>query len=105
MDYLWPEQFAQFCSNASTVLVILVLSTIATPYFILPLAGLFILFRRFSRRFAFVSRDLKRLDGTTRSPIYNSFSETLTGLETVRAWGASGRFAAEHRSRIERNLR
>ena len=32
-------------------------------------------------------RELKRLDGTTKSPIYSSFSATLSGLVPIRAYG------------------
>lgn len=40
------------------------------------------------------SRQLKRIDSTSRSPIYMHFSETLTGCTSIRAYGAEGRFIA-----------
>ena len=36
------------------------------------------------------TRDLQRLEAVSRSPIYTQFSETLNGLSTIRAFGATG---------------
>lgn len=49
-----------------------------------PLALLFVQVARFYAR---SSRQLKRLDGVTRSPVYNTFSATLAGLSSIRAHG------------------
>ncbi|KAG0047342.1 hypothetical protein BGZ83_007579 [Gryganskiella cystojenkinii] len=38
------------------------------------------------------SRQVKRIDSQTRSPIYSQLSETLDGLTSVRAFGAGDRF-------------
>ncbi|SNX81770.1 related to multidrug resistance protein [Melanopsichium pennsylvanicum] len=40
------------------------------------------------------ARDLRRLESVTRSPIFQSFSELLNGIATVRAFGAQERFLA-----------
>lgn len=34
--------------------------------------------------FRYTSREVRRLDSTSRSPIYAHFSETLSGLPTIR---------------------
>ncbi|KAJ3202462.1 hypothetical protein HDU67_000543, partial [Dinochytrium kinnereticum] len=38
------------------------------------------------------SRELKRLDSVSRSPLYANFGETLTGLPTIRAYREQDRF-------------
>jgi ATP-binding cassette subfamily C (CFTR/MRP) protein 1 len=66
----------------------------------LPLAvGFYMMFQYFSA----VSRDLKKLEAVTRSPIYAALSETLTGLETIRAYGDTDRFFQNYLARMERN--
>jgi ATP-binding cassette subfamily C (CFTR/MRP) protein 1 len=40
------------------------------------------------------SRELKRLDSTSRAPIFSWFGESLTGLSTIRAFGQTERFSA-----------
>jgi len=39
------------------------------------------------------SRELQRLDSISRSPIYSYFSETLTGIDTIRAFKLDQRFS------------
>lgn len=49
------------------------------------------------------SRELKRLDSLTRSPIYAHFQETLGGVITIRAYEQSKRFIKENEDRLDEN--
>jgi ATP-binding cassette subfamily C (CFTR/MRP) protein 1 len=51
------------------------------------------------------SRELKRLDSVSKSPIYSQFSETLAGTVYVRVYRAETRFIASLSQRIDKNLR
>lgn len=51
------------------------------------------------------SRELKRLSTVTLSPIYAHFSETLTGLCTIRALRATNRFMSDNEEKLEVNQR
>lgn len=51
------------------------------------------------------SRELKRLDSITKSPIYQHFSETLVGVTTIRAFGDENRFLHENLQKIDENNR
>jgi ABC-type multidrug transport system fused ATPase/permease subunit len=51
------------------------------------------------------SRQLKRLESTSNSPIYAQFSETLNGVSTVRAYSAEGRFKYEIEEKVDSNNR
>ena len=44
------------------------------------------MYLRFLQYYRRTSRELKRLDSISRSPIFSSFSETLSGLATIRAF-------------------
>ena len=46
-------------------------------------------------------RELKRLSTLTLSPIYEHFSETLTGLMTIRAFRESHRFTTENERKLD----
>ncbi|CAG8459975.1 16431_t:CDS:10 [Acaulospora morrowiae] len=55
--------------------------------------------------YAKASRELKRMDSVTRSPLYSHFTETLVGITTIRAFGATRRFMEEMLLKIDKNLR
>eukprot|EP00903_Cladosiphon_okamuranus_P016201 g14950.t2 len=51
------------------------------------------------------SRETKRLEAVTRSPVYSQLSETLDGLVTIRAFGTQHRFLRQFTERVDLNTR
>ena len=51
------------------------------------------------------SREIKRMDSTTRSPLFAHFSETLTGLSTIRAYHREDVFIHGNEQRVDGNMR
>ncbi|KTW28893.1 hypothetical protein T552_01522 [Pneumocystis carinii B80] len=51
------------------------------------------------------SRRLKDLDSITKSPIYQHFRETLTGINTIRAYGYEKIFIRENLQKLDLNNR
>lgn len=49
------------------------------------------------------SRQLKRLESVSRSPIYTHFNETLLGTSVIRAFGEQDRFIRESDQRVDHN--
>lgn len=47
------------------------------------------------------SRDLKRLESVQRSPLFQQFGETLTGITTIRAYGDEKRFIRDNLLRVD----
>lgn len=83
----------------------LVIITASTPVFIvliLPLGGLYLWIQKYYLR---TSRELKRLDSISRSPIYAHFQESLSGISTIRAYRQTKRFSLENEWRVDANLR
>ncbi|KAG8507864.1 Canalicular multispecific organic anion transporter 2 [Galemys pyrenaicus] len=87
------------CNALSTVVVI----AVTTPIFavvIVPLAAVYIFVQRF---YVTTSRQLKRLESISRSPIYSHFSETVTGSSVIRAYGRSQDFEAISDIKVDTN--
>jgi len=89
-------------SRSGFTLVIVSVSTPAFVAFILPLMGMYIWIQRYYLR---TSRELKRLDSVSKSPIYAHFQESLGGISTIRAYGQQPRFERENEWRSDANLR
>lgn len=49
--------------------------------------------------------ELQRNDSTSRSPIYAHFSESLSGVEVIRAYGYASVFADNSDNKIDLNHR
>ncbi|CBI30983.3 unnamed protein product, partial [Vitis vinifera] len=73
----------------STFVLIAIVSTISL-WAIMPLL---ILFYAAYLYYQSTSREVKRLDSITRSPVYAQFGEALNGLSTIRAYKAYDRMA------------
>ena len=84
--------------------VVFLVGSISTWSFIpalLSVGGL--LFVRF--RYAPTSRALKRLEGTTRSPIYSHLASTIGGLKVIRSYSAEDMCSTDFLSCLDDNTR
>ena len=105
VDEVLARTFNMLFVNASRSVYTLVLVSVSTPVFIiliLPLAGVYVYIQRYYLR---TSRELKRLDSVSKSPIYAHFQESLGGLTTIRAYRQQQRFRLENEWRVDANLR
>ena len=105
VDTSIPEFFLQFLINWFQVGSIFILCIWSTPYFLLFMLFLSFAFYKVYMSFSCISRDLKRLEGISRTPVYSSFSETLSGLSTIRAYGDRRRFTEGHLRKMDRSNR
>ncbi|KAI9220785.1 hypothetical protein BC828DRAFT_382676 [Blastocladiella britannica] len=92
MDSAIPPQVHHFFFCMLQLLSILVAISVATPWFLLMLLPLGLVFFRVQRLFLNTSRELQRIVSVTRSPVFQAFSESLEGLASIRAYGHTGRF-------------
>lgn len=105
VDEVLARTFNMLFVNSARAFYTLILISASTPVFIvliLPLASIYLYIQRYYLR---TSRELKRLDSTSRSPIYAHFQESLGGLNTIRAYRQQSRFAMENEWRVDNNLR
>ena len=84
-----------------SMISIVVLISVITPGFLI--AGFFITIIYFAigQFYLRSSRDLKRLESVQRSPLYQQFGETLSGIVTIRAYGDERRFIRDNQNRVD----
>jgi ABC-type multidrug transport system fused ATPase/permease subunit len=76
-----------------------------TPWFAVAVVPLGLMYFKVLNYFREVSRETKRLESISRSPVYAQFSESLGGLATIRAYGQPTRFMNEFEEKVDQNIR
>ncbi|KAJ3136628.1 hypothetical protein HDU90_003004 [Geranomyces variabilis] len=97
--------FESFVGQVFRGIYTLGLITYVSPPFIggiIPIAFVYI---SIARQYLSTSREMKRLESTSRSPLYSQFSETITGATTIRAFGAEERLLVQQRDKVDANHR
>ena len=89
----------------ASIITIVVLISVIIPQFLI--AGFFIsiLYFFIGRFYISSSRDLKRLESIQRSPLYQQFGETLSGMTTIRAYCDERRFIRDNLHSVNRHNR
>ena len=126
IDEALPRTLSMFITMLFAAASVLVVIGIVTPFFLaallplgtslprtlLPRSHAYALANLVGWVYRFVqayylrsSRELKRLDSISRSPIYAHFGETLTGVNTIRAFGRVQEFMQENAYRLDTNQR
>ncbi|XP_052217717.1 ATP-binding cassette sub-family C member 4-like isoform X4 [Dreissena polymorpha] len=95
MDDLLPVTFFDFTQCALLILGIVGVAGVVNPWVFIVVAPLIVLFVIIRRYYIRTSRHIKRLEGTTRSPVFSHLSASLQGLHTIRAFSVQGKFIEE----------
>ncbi|XP_004626306.1 multidrug resistance-associated protein 4 isoform X1 [Octodon degus] len=91
MDDLLPLTFLDFIQTLLLVISVVAVAVAVIPWIAIPMIPLAIIFFILRRYFLETSRDVKRLESTTRSPVFSHLSSSLQGLWTIRAYRAEER--------------
>ncbi|KAJ1329797.1 ATP-binding cassette subfamily C (CFTR/MRP) member 1 [Microdochium nivale] len=92
-------------SCALAIAITVAMIAFVTPGFLI--AGVFItaLYFVVGMFYLRASRDLKRLESINRSPLFQQFGETLSGVTTIRAYGDERRFIRENLAKVNKQAR
>ncbi|KAG0069645.1 hypothetical protein BGZ89_002459 [Linnemannia elongata] len=91
-DNLLSEAYRMFTGTAAIVLSTFILISVIFPYFLIPLVPMLFFYYYAAVYYRSSSREIKRIDSILRSSLYAHFSETLSGLATIRAYREQERF-------------
>ncbi|XP_039260712.2 ATP-binding cassette sub-family C member 4-like isoform X1 [Styela clava] len=92
IDELLPIAFMDFLWIFGLIIGVVILTLVINYLVIVIVIPLIICFMWLRSYYLRTSRDIKRLEGTYRSPVFSLLSSTLEGLPTVRAFGVQSEF-------------
>ncbi|XP_078589212.1 ATP-binding cassette sub-family C member 4-like [Branchiostoma floridae x Branchiostoma japonicum] len=88
LDEQLPWQFVEFVQYTLLTVGVVIIVGVVNPWVFIPVVPLLLIFLYLRQYFLATSRDVKRLEATTRSPVFSHLSATLQGLSTIRALAA-----------------
>uniref|UniRef100_A0A182P629 Uncharacterized protein n=1 Tax=Anopheles epiroticus TaxID=199890 RepID=A0A182P629_9DIPT len=95
VDELLPKAMLDASQIILSLCGTLVVTVLVNPLFLVPLAVLGVVFWFVRRIYLKTSKNIKRLEGITRSPVFSHLSASLAGLPTIRAFGAQAELIRE----------
>ncbi|EGG17998.1 ABC transporter C family protein [Cavenderia fasciculata] len=103
IDEVISRTFGMFLNTFCQVFGSIIVIGIVSPFIILAMIPIAALFFYIQKYYLNSSRELTRLEGISRSPIYAHFSETLAGVTTIRAFQEGSRFIKQNEKLLDDN--
>uniref|UniRef100_A0A4W3I4P1 ATP binding cassette subfamily C member 4 (PEL blood group) n=1 Tax=Callorhinchus milii TaxID=7868 RepID=A0A4W3I4P1_CALMI len=95
LDDLLPYTCLDFSQTFLQILGVVAVAVSIIPWILISVCPLFIVFFYLRRYFLQTSRDIKRMESTTRSPAFSHLSSSLEGIWTIRATKTEPQFQAK----------
>ncbi|XP_053980762.1 multidrug resistance-associated protein 1 isoform X1 [Hylaeus volcanicus] len=103
IDNTLPTILRSWITCLFSVIATLLVISVTTPIFIAVIVPIGVIYYFVQRLYVASSRQLKRLESVSRSPIYSHFSESVSGAQIIRAFGVQKRFIHESESKVDFN--
>ncbi|XP_050359934.1 ATP-binding cassette sub-family C member 4-like isoform X2 [Nymphalis io] len=95
VDEILPRSLLDVLQIYSTLLFIIILNAVALYWTLIPSAVLMIIFVFLVMLYLKTAQGVKRLEGTTKSPVFGMVTSSLSGIATIRSAGAEKRLVNE----------
>lgn len=105
IDEQMGRVFGLFFTNLLKVFFTVIVICVSTWPFIFLVVPLVLLYTHYQQYYLRTSRELRRLDSVSRSPIFSNFQESLNGVSIIRAYNQQERFKQINQSLIDKNMR
>ena len=103
IDEQLPNTVRMYIITIARITLAIFYTCILTPLFVIGLVPVIYFYRVSQAYYIKTSRELTRLENTSRSPIYALFSETLDGLATIRAYKSERRLTKKNNTLLDQN--
>ncbi|ORZ07986.1 ABC transporter type 1, transmembrane domain-containing protein [Lobosporangium transversale] len=97
IPWAFHDTFFCFVSTVGSIIVI----AVTTPIFLVIIPPIIVIFIFLQRYYIASSRNFRRIESVTKSPMYQHFAETLSGVSTIRALQCNERFIEQNASRSD----
>ncbi|THV02862.1 ABC transporter [Dendrothele bispora CBS 962.96] len=101
IDNLLGDSLRMLLATSSNIFGAIILVSIILPWFLIAVVVILSVYFYAAHFYRASARELKRLDAILRSSLYSHFSESLSGLTTIRAYGETHRFKLDNEKRID----
>ena len=102
-DNTLPSNIRQLLSTLTNFIGTICMIIAVVPIFTVVIVPTAIVFFFVQKVYVSCSRQLKRLESISRSPIYSHFGETLSGASTIRAFGMQSSFILQSEKKVDDN--
>lgn len=96
LDNTLADALRMLISTIAGVIGTIVLIAIVEPYFLIAVVVVAIVYGHLAAWYQRSALMFKRIDAVLRSPLYAHFSESLSGVTVIRAYGEGDRFIADN---------
>ncbi|KAJ6656004.1 hypothetical protein lerEdw1_004589 [Lerista edwardsae] len=103
IDSMLPAILKMFMGSLFNVVSACIIILLATPIAAVVIPPLGLVYFFVQRFYVATSRQLKRLESVSRSPVYSHFNETLLGVSVIRAFAEQKRFVQQSDLKVDEN--
>jgi ABC-type multidrug transport system fused ATPase/permease subunit len=105
IDSSIPNDLMNFSIQWTIIITSMITVSSVLPIFLVPMLLVAAVNVYLGAMFVSTSRELKRMDSVTRSPLFSNFTETIVGVATIRSFGATRQFLQDMLKYIDTNAR
>ncbi|KAL7329109.1 hypothetical protein PS15p_207267 [Mucor circinelloides] len=105
IDSSIPNHFLKFFTQWVIIVSSIITVSSVLPVFLIPMLAVALVNVYLGMKFVSASRELKRMDSVSRSPLFSNFTETIIGVATIRAFGTTRQFLQDMLTQIDNNTR
>ncbi|XP_042226170.1 multidrug resistance-associated protein 1-like isoform X1 [Homarus americanus] len=103
LDNVLPWTLRSWLLCFFTVLSTFIVIIYSTPIFVVVMIPTMIIYYLVQVLYVATSRQLKRIESVSRSPIYSHFQESIQGASTIRAFNKKQEFILESEKKVDYN--
>uniref|UniRef100_A0A9L0TIK6 Multidrug resistance-associated protein 1 n=1 Tax=Equus caballus TaxID=9796 RepID=A0A9L0TIK6_HORSE len=103
VDSMIPQVIKMFMGSLCNVIGACIVILLATPIAAIVIPPLGLIYFFVQRFYVASSRQLKRLESVSRSPVYSHFNQTLLGVSVIRAFEEQDRFIHQSDLKVDDN--